>query len=187
MSVDKSKIETAVKMILEAVGEDPNRPGIIDTPARVARMYEEVFSGLHEDPKKHLEVYFSEEYDQYVVVQDIVFHSMCEHHLLPFFGRVHVAYYPENNEVVGLSKIARVTDVISRRAQLQERMGKQIGDTIANSIQSKGVMVVIEAEHMCMVMRGIKKPGAITKTIYSTGIFKEDLAMRQEVLNLIKG
>ena len=187
MSVDKSKIETAVKMILEAVGEDPNRPGIIDTPASVARMYEEVFSGLHEDPKKHLEVYFSEEYDQYVVVQDIVFHSMCEHHLLPFFGRVHVAYYPENNEVVGLSKIARVTDVISRRPQLQERMGKQIGDTIANSIQSKGVMVVIEAEHMCMVMRGIKKPGAITKTIYSTGIFKEDLAMRQEVLNLIKG
>ena len=171
MSVDKNKIETAVRMILEAVGENPDREGIVDTPARVARMYEEVFGGLHEDPSKHLQVYFSEEYDQYVLVQDIVFHSMCEHHLLPFFGKVHVAYYPENNEVVGLSKI----------------MGKQIGDTIANAIKSKGVMVVIEAEHMCMVMRGIKKPGAMTKTIYSTGIFKEDLAMRQEVLNLIKG
>lgn len=187
MSIDKNKIETAVRMILEAVGENPDREGLSDTPARVARMYEEVFRGLQEDPAKHLQVYFSEEYDQYVLVQDIVFHSMCEHHLLPFFGKVHVAYYPANNEVVGLSKIARVTDVISRRPQLQERMGKQIGDTISSAINSKGVMVVIEAEHICMVMRGIKKPGAVTKTIYSTGIFKEDLAMRQEVLNLIKG
>ena len=112
---------------------------------------------------------------------------MCEHHLLPFFGKVHVAYYPENDEVVGLSKIPRVVEVVSKRPQLQERMGKQIGDTIVGAIQSKGVMIVIEAEHMCMIMRGIKKPGAITKTIYSTGVFKEDIALRQEVLNLIKG
>ncbi|CUM97044.1 MULTISPECIES: GTP cyclohydrolase I FolE [Turicibacter] len=187
MSVDKNKIEEAVKMILEAIGENPSREGLIDTPARVARMYEEVFSGLHDDPKKHLQVYFSEEYDQYVLVQDIVFHSMCEHHLLPFFGRVHVAYYPENDAVVGLSKIPRVVDIVSKRPQLQERMGKQIGDAIVETLQSKGVMVVIEAEHMCMVMRGIKKPGAITKTIYSTGVFKEEIALRQEVLNLIKG
>ena len=174
-------------MILEAIGENPNREGLMETPARVARMYEEVFSGLHEDPKKHLQVYFSEEYDQYVLVQDIVFHSMCEHHLLPFFGKVHVAYYPENNAVVGLSKIPRVVDVVSKRPQLQERMGKQIGDAIEESLQSKGVMVVIEAEHMCMVMRGIKKPGAITKTVYSTGVFKEEISLRQEVLSLIKG
>lgn len=187
MSVDKNKIEEAVKMILEAVGEDPTREGLLDTPARVARMYEEVFSGLHDDPAKHLQVYFSEEYDQYVLIQDITFHSMCEHHLLPFFGKVHVAYYPENDAVLGLSKIPRVVDVVSKRPQLQERMGKQIGDTIAGAIQSKGVMVVIEAEHMCMVMRGIKKTGAITKTIYSTGIFKEEIELRQEVLNLIKG
>ena len=186
MSIDKNKLEEAVKMILEAIGENPNREGLMETPARVARMYEEVFSGLHEDPKKHLQVYFSEEYDQYVLVQDIVFHSMCEHHLLPFFGKVHVAYYPEDNAVVGLSKIPRVVDVVSKRPQLQERMGKQIADAIEQSLQSKGVMVVIEAEHMCMVMRGIKKPGAITKTIYSTGIFKQEIALRQEVLNLIK-
>lgn len=124
MSVDKNKIEEAVKMILEAIGENPSREGLIDTPARVARMYEEVFSGLHDDPKKHLQVYFSEEYDQYVLVQDIVFHSMCEHHLLPFFGRVHVAYYPENDAVVGLSKIPRVVDIVSKRPPITGAYGK---------------------------------------------------------------
>lgn len=186
MNVDKNKIEVAVKMILEAIGENPDREGLLDTPKRVAKMYEEVFSGLHQDPSDHLQVYFSEEYDQYVLVQDINFHSMCEHHLLPFFGRVHVAYYPQDNAVVGLSKIPRVVDAIAKRPQLQERMSKQIGDTIEAAIQTKGVMVMIEAEHMCMAMRGIKKQGSTTKTIYSTGVFKEEAALRAEVLNLIK-
>ena len=185
--IDKEKIKQAVTLLLEGIGEDVEREGLRETPDRIARMYEEIFAGLEQTPREALNKTFVVKEAGMVLEKDIVFYSTCEHHLLPFFGRVHVAYYPENNEVVGLSKIARVTDVISRRPQLQERMGKQIGDTIANSIQSKGVMVVIEAEHMCMVMRGIKKPGAITKTIYSTGIFKEDLAMRQEVLNLIKG
>ncbi len=186
MSVDKQKIEVAVKMILEAIGENPEREGLLDTPARVARMYEEVFSGLHEDPQQHLKTYFSEPYDNYVFISDIPFYSMCEHHLLPFFGRVHVAYYPGDDAVVGLSKIPRVVDCIAKRPQLQERMSKQIAEAIEEAIPTAGVFVMIEAEHMCMSMRGIKVQGSKTKTIYSTGRFKEEAAIRAELLSLLK-
>ena len=185
-TIDKPAIEKAVRDILIAIGEDPDREGLVGTPDRVARMYEEIFSGLHQDPREHLKVLFqNENHEEMVVVKDIPFYSSCEHHLVPFFGKAHVVYIPKDGRLTGLSKLARVIETLARRPQLQERITKETANIIMEELEPYGVMVVVEAEHMCMVMRGIKKPGAMTKTIYSTGIFKEDLAMRQEVLNLI--
>ena len=173
MGMDLEKIEKAVYMILEAIGEDPNREGLIDTPKRVARMYAEVFGGLHEDPSQHLKVQFSvEEHEEMVLVKDIPVYSMCEHHLIPFHGKAHVAYVPRKGKVTGLSKLARVVEGFARRPQLQERLTSQIADAVMGELDPLGVLVVIEAEHMCMTMRGVKKAGAQTLTSAVRGIFK---------------
>jgi len=186
--LDTEKIEQAVLMILEAIGEDPTREGLIDTPKRVARMYEEVFGGLHEDPSKHLKVQFSvEEQEEMVLVKDIAVYSMCEHHLIPFHGKAHVAYVPRKGKVTGLSKLARVVEGFARRPQLQERLTSQIADAIMGELDPLGVLVVIEAEHMCMTMRGVKKAGAQTLTSAVRGIFKSNRATRAEAFSLIAG
>lgn len=184
--MDKLKIEKAVRDILEAIGEDPDREGLVGTPDRIARMYEEIFSGISEDPGKHLEVYFQEDgHEELVLVKDIPFYSVCEHHLVPFFGKAHVAYIPKNGKLTGLSKLARVVDTIAKRPQLQERLTSTIADTIMEKLQPYGVVVVVEAEHMCMTMRGIKKPGSKTITSGIRGIFKTDSKSRAEAMALI--
>ena len=183
--MDMKKIEKAVKMILEAIGEDVNRQGIKETPKRVAKMYSEIFSGLTEDPHKVLGKVFKEEFDELVLIKDIPFYSMCEHHLLPFYGKAHIAYLPDGNKVVGISKIARLVDVFAKRPQLQERITNQIADTIMETLTPQGTMVVIEAEHLCMIMRGIKKPGTKIVTSAMRGIFLRDIRTRTEALNLI--
>lgn len=180
------KIEAAVKLILEAIGEDPNREGLVDTPKRVAKMYSEVFAGMNEDPSEHFKTVFGEDHEELVLVKDIPFYSMCEHHLVPFFGKAHVAYIPKNGRVTGLSKLARAVEAVSRRPQLQERITSTIADSIVQSLKPHGVMVVVEAEHMCMTMRGIKKPGSKTITSAVRGIFESEQASRAEVLSLIK-
>jgi GTP cyclohydrolase IA len=182
--VDHARIEKAVREILLAVGEDPDRNGLLETPARVARMYAEMFAGLHGDPARHLKRVFEETYDELVLVRDISFNSMCEHHLLPFIGVAHVGYLPKGR-VVGLSKLARVVDEISRRPQVQERMTHQIANLIIEELDAKGVVVVIEAEHTCMSIRGIRKPGALTITSAVRGICKTNEKTRAEVLSLI--
>ncbi len=154
--VNREQIEQAVRLIIEAVGEDPNREGLVDTPKRVAKMYEEVFSGLNEDPKEHFETVFSEEHEELVLVKDIPFYSMCEHHLVPFFGKAHVAYIPKDGRVTGLSKLARAVEVIAKRPQLQERITATVADSIMEKLLPHGAMVMVEAEHMCMTMRGVK-------------------------------
>lgn len=184
--MDHSKIETAVKMILEAIGEDPEREGLLDTPKRVARMYEEVFQGLNQDPSEHFKTVFGEDHEELVLVKDIPFYSMCEHHLVPFFGKAHVAYIPKGGKVTGLSKLARAVEAVAKRPQLQERITSTIADSLLRSLQPHGVMVIIEAEHMCMTMRGVKKPGSQTITSAVRGIFEEDQAARSEVMSLIK-
>jgi len=184
--VDLARIERAVREILAAVGEDPDRNGLLETPARVARMYAEIFSGLRAQPELHLQRVFEEQFDELVLVRDITFNSMCEHHLLPFMGKAHVGYLP-NGKVVGLSKMARVIDEISRRPQVQERMTHQIADLMDSELQAKGVIVVLEAEHTCMTVRGVKKPGAVTITSAVRGLFKTNPASRAEVLSLIHG
>lgn len=184
LDVDLRRIEAAVREILEAVGEDPQRPGLRETPRRVARMYQEMFAGLHQDPARHLEVVFPETYDEMVLIRDIPFTSMCEHHLLPFSGVAHVAYIPDG-KVTGLSKIARVVEEIARRPQVQERMTQDIAELIDSSLQTTGVAVVLEAEHSCMAIRGIKKPGSITVTSALRGIFKSNEASRAEFMSLI--
>jgi GTP cyclohydrolase I len=183
--VDLEKIEDAVREILEAVGEDPNRAGLLDTPRRVARMYAEMFAGLHINPARHLEVVFPEQYDEMVLIRDIPFTSMCEHHLLPFRGVAHVAYIP-NGKVTGLSKIARVVDEVSRRPQVQERMTQEIADLVNTHLETSGVAVVISAEHSCMSIRGIKKHGSTTVTSALRGIFKTNESTRAEFMSLIK-
>lgn len=185
-NVDHAKIEEAVKMILEAVGEDPKREGLIDTPKRVARMYEEIFSGLKQDPKEYFETIFGENHEELVLVKDIPFYSVCEHHLVPFYGKAHVAYIPKDGRVTGLSKLARAVEAVSKRPQLQERITSTIADTILETLKPHGVMVVIEAEHMCMTMRGVKKPGSKTVTSAVRGVFAQDHRTRAEVLSLIK-
>jgi GTP cyclohydrolase IA len=185
--VNYEQIEHAVRLILEAIGEDPNREGLIDTPKRVAKMYAEVFAGLTEDPKEHFQTVFSEEHEELVLVKDIPFFSMCEHHLVPFFGVAHVAYIPRGGKVTGLSKLARAVEAVARRPQLQERITATVADSIVETLEPHGVMVVVEAEHMCMTMRGVKKPGAKTVTTAVRGIFETDHAARAEVLSLIKG
>lgn len=184
--VNRTQIEEAVRLILEAVGEDPNREGLLDTPKRVAKMYEEVFSGLNQDPKEYFETIFSEDHEELVLVKDIPFYSVCEHHLVPFFGKAHIAYYPRNGKVAGLSKLARAVEAVSKRPQLQERITTVVANSIFEKLDPHGVMVVVEAEHMCMTMRGVKKPGAKTLTISTRGIFVENHHLRSEVLSLIK-
>ena len=183
--MDKERIKRAVREILEAIGEDPDREGLTGTPERIADMYEEIFSGLREDPEKCLEIYFQhEKYEELVIVKDIPFYSMCEHHMLPFFGKAHVAYIPDGY-ITGLSKIARVVDVFARRLQVQERLTTQIKECIQKTLNPMGVMVVIEAQHMCMQMRGVEKQNSITTTSDFTGVFKEQKT-REEFIALIK-
>lgn len=184
---DLLKIEKAVRMILEAIGEDPDRPGLKETPARVARMYKEIFCGMEEDPQKHLEKYFTEDHEEMILVKDIPMYSICEHHLLPFFGMAHVAYIPRSGKVTGLSKLARVVEGYSKRPQLQERLTSQIADAIMAQLNPFGVLVVIEAEHMCMTLRGVRKPGSKTVTSAVRGLFKRNDATRAEALALING
>jgi len=185
-SIDYEKIQQAVQLIIEAIGEDPSREGLIDTPKRVAKMYAEVFSGLKEDPKEHFQTVFGEDHEELVLVKDIPFFSMCEHHLVPFYGHAHVAYIPREGRVTGLSKLARAVDVVARRPQLQERITSTVADSIIETLNPYGVMVVVEAEHMCMTMRGIKKPGAKTVTSAVRGVFQSDSTTRSEVLSLLK-
>jgi GTP cyclohydrolase IA len=185
-NINRDQIEEAVRLILEAVGEDPNREGLLDTPKRVAKMYEEVFSGLNTDPKDYFETIFSEDHEELVLVKDIPFYSMCEHHLVPFHGIAHVAYIPRNGRVAGLSKLARAVETVSRRPQLQERITSTVADTIMETLEPHGVMVVVEAEHMCMAMRGVKKPGAKTVTSAVRGTFVSDSNARSEILSFIK-
>jgi GTP cyclohydrolase I len=183
--VNVEKIEQAVRLILEAIGEDPTREGLLDTPKRVAKMYGEVFSGLKEDPSEHFKTIFGEDHEELVLVKDIPFYSMCEHHLVPFYGKAHVAYIPKGGKVTGLSKLARAVEAVAKRPQLQERITSTIADSINDSLDPHGVMVVVEAEHMCMTMRGVKKPGSQTITSAVRGIFRKDNAARSEVLSLI--
>ncbi len=183
--IDKDKIEVAVKMLLEAIGEDPSREGLLDTPRRMASLYEEVFSGINEDPHELLDVSFTEFHDELVLVKDIPLYSICEHHLLPFYGKAHVAYIPRGGKVVGISKLARVTEVYASRPQLQERLTSQIADCINKTLNPYGVAVVIQAEHMCMTMRGIKKPGALTVTSAVRGLFETKAETRAELYSLI--
>lgn len=183
--IDQDRIRQAVRMIIEAIGEDPTREGLVETPRRIAEMYEEIFSGSTEDVAEHLRVTFTEEHNEIVLIKDIHFYSMCEHHFLPFFGHAHVAYLPEKGRVTGLSKIARVVDGFARRPQMQERLTKQIANTIEQVLQPQGVAVVVEAEHLCMNMRGVKKPGSTTVTSAMRGIFQTDATARAEVLSLI--
>ena len=182
--VDLKRIEDAVRVILDAVGEDANREGLLETPSRVARMYAEMFAGLKTDPGRHLAKVFTEDYDEIVLVRDISFCSMCEHHLLPFTGQAHIAYLP-SGKVVGLSKLARVVEEVARRPQVQERMTQTIADLIENRLSARGVAVVIESTHSCMTMRGVRKPGSMCLTSAMRGVFREDPKSRAEVLGLI--
>ena len=182
--VDLPRIERAIREILIAIGEDPDRSSLAETPARVARMYAELFSGLHSDPGRHLQKVFTESYDELVLVRDISFNSMCEHHLLPFMGVAHVGYLP-NGRITGLSKLARVVEEVSRRPQVQERMTHTIADLMMEELDAKGVVVVIEATHTCMTIRGIRKPGSLTVTSAVRGLFKSNVSSRAEVMSLI--
>lgn len=185
--VDLPRIEAAVREILAAIGEDPDRDGLLNTPARVARMYAEVFSGLREEPDSHLKVVFEAEHDEMVMVRDIALTSMCEHHLVPFMGKAHVAYIPnEDGRVTGLSKLARLVDAYAKRPQVQERLTAQIADEIERTLQPRGVLVVVEAEHLCMSMRGVRKPGSSTVTSAVRGLFRESTATRFEAMRFIE-
>lgn len=184
--VDLERIRRAVREILIAVGEDPDREGLLETPDRVARMYAEVFRGLHLDPRAHLDKQFTESYDEIVLVKDIRFSSFCEHHLLPFTGVAHVAYIPAG-KVIGLSKVPRVLDVLASRPQVQERLTEEMADLLMEELDARGVAVVIEASHSCMTIRGVVKPGSSCMTSAMRGIFRERLASRTEVLSLIHG
>ena len=187
-SFDRERAEAAVRELLIAVGEDPDREGLVETPARVARAYEEVFAGLHEDPKVHLEKSFSENHRELVLVRDIPIYSTCEHHLVPFYGVAHIGYIPgPEGKVTGLSKLARVADMYAKRPQVQERLTAQIADAIVEKLNASAVIVVIECEHLCMAMRGIRKPGATTTTSAVRGGFQNNAASRAEVLSLIRG
>ena len=187
MAMDAQKIEQAILAVLEAVGEDPQREGLVGTPGRVARMYEEILGGTIKDPKDEITVIYGEQYDEIVAVRDIPFYSVCEHHLLPFHGKAHVAYLPLGGRITGLSKILRVIEVLSRRLQLQERLTRQIAETLMATLQPRGVMAIVEAEHLCLSMRGIKKPNTTTVTSAVEGIFRENIATREEALRLLKG
>ncbi len=184
--VDQTRIARAVREILAAIGENPDREGLRETPSRVARMYVEMFGGLHEDPRRHLQKFFTEKCDEVVLVRDISFNSMCEHHMLPFMGKAHVAYLP-GGRVVGLSKLARVVEEIARRPQVQERMTEQIADLLVEELHAKGVAVVIEAIHTCMTIRGVRKPGSLCVTSAMKGVFRTGSSTRAELMTLIYG
>ena len=187
-AVDQPRIEAAVREILAAIGEDPTRDGLQKTPARVARMYAEICAGLHEDPSIHLRTTFEADHDEMVMVRDIPLYSLCEHHLAPFMGMAHVAYIPnDDGRVIGLSKFARLIDGYARRPQVQERLTSQVADALDRSLEPKGVMVVIEAEHMCMSMRGVKKAGATTVTSAVRGLFRTSVATREEAMRFVQG
>lgn len=186
MTIDRARIERAVGEILSAIGEDPKRDGLVATPARVARMYEEVFAGLHEDPASHLTTTFEAGHDEMVMVRDIPFTSLCEHHLVAFTGKAHVAYIPgADGRITGLSKLARVVDGYARRPQVQERLTTQVADAMEAALAPRGVLVVVEAEHLCMSMRGVKKPGAITVTSAVRGLFRDNPSTRAEAMSFI--
>jgi len=184
--MDKDRIERAVKDILEAIGENPKKKDLQKTPRRVAEMYEEIFAGIQEDPERELEVILDQKHDEIILLKGIPLYSVCEHHLLPFIGRAYIAYIPKGGRVTGLSKIARVVDILSRRPQIQERLTTQIAEIIMSKLEPKGCMVIIEAEHLCMSMRGVKKPGTLTVTSAVRGIFQKNEKTRSETLALIR-
>lgn len=184
--MDKKKIEHAIRDILAAIGEDPRRQDLLDTPRRVAEMYEEIFSGIKQDPKKELEVILDQKHEEIVLLKGIPLYSICEHHLIPFIGKAHIAYIPKQGRVTGLSKLVRVVDILSKRPQVQERLTTQIAEIIMSKLKPQGCMVVIEAEHMCMSMRGVKKPGTLTVTSAVRGIFQKNEKTRAEALSLMK-
>lgn len=183
--IDKEKIQAGVKLLLEGIGEDISREGLVETPERIARMYEEIFGGLYEDAANHLSKRFHVKNNEMVIEKDIVFYSTCEHHLLPFYGKAHIGYIPDG-QVVGLSKLARTVDVFAKRPQLQEQLTAQIADALMDNLAPKGVIVMVEAEHMCMTMRGIKKPGSQTVTIVARGEFERDEALQNKFLQMVK-
>ncbi len=183
--VNKEKVEEAVRLLLEGIGEDLNREGLKDTPARVARMYEEILSGMEDSPKEHLSKTFTAQNNEMVIEKDILFYSTCEHHLMPFYGKAHIAYVPDGR-VVGISKLARTVETYAKRLQIQEKMTAEIADAIMENLKPKGVIVLIEAEHMCMTMRGVKKPGSRTVTMVSKGICKEDERLTKTFLDLVR-
>lgn len=185
--MDKEKIERAVRDILEAIGEDPDRPGLKETPSRVARMYEEVFSGLNEDAHVHLKLFDEPGNDEMVIVRDVPMYSMCEHHLLPFIGKAHIAYIPADGRIIGLSKLARIVNVYAKRPQVQERLTSQIADFLFDELGAKSVAVIVEAEHLCMTMRGAKAAGAVTQTSALRGTARSDARTRAEVMALLTG
>jgi GTP cyclohydrolase IA len=186
VSVDTEGVKAAVRELLVAIGEDPNREGLRETPRRVASMFDELFGGMDEDPGRHLTVTFAAEHDEMVMVRDIPFASFCEHHLVPFIGRAHVAYIPaEDGRITGLSKLARLVDGYARRLQVQERMTTQIAESIEKALAPRGVLVVVEAEHLCMSMRGVKKPGTLTVTSSVRGLFRRDPATRAEAMQFL--
>lgn len=185
-SVDTERIEKAVREILLAVGEDPDREGLADTPARFARMYAELFSGLRSNPRDLLKKTFTQKYDEMVLVKDIEFHSICEHHLLPFIGKAHVAYLPEG-KIVGLSKLARVVDALARRPQVQERMTEELADLLMEELSARGVAVILEAVHTCMTIRGVRKPNSLCTTSAMRGAFRANVSTRTELMSLIYG
>lgn len=185
ISGNRVEIANKVREIIRLIGEDDNREGLIDTPNRVAKMYEEVFSGYSEDPREVLNVTFNEDHNELVIVKDITYYSHCEHHMVPFFGRVHIGYYP-NGKIAGLSKFARLVETITRRLQVQERITYQIANIISDVLDAKGVIVVVEGEHLCMCARGVKKPGSKTITNASRGVFADNVNLRAEFYNLIK-
>lgn len=184
--MDKERIQNAVREILIAVGEDPDREGLLETPKRVANMYEEIFAGLTEDPKQHIKLFNEQSNDEMVIVKDIPFYSMCEHHLLPFFGKAHIGYIPSDNKIIGLSKLARIVDNFAKKPQVQERLTSDIADFLNDNLQPKGVAVIMEAEHMCMTMRGARAAGSKTQTSALRGIMRTDAKTRAEVLLLLK-
>ena len=184
--MDMQKIENAVRDILEAVGEDPQREGLIETPARVARMYAEIFAGLGDDPTRHLKLFDESKNDEMVVVRDIPLYSMCEHHLIPFMGKAHIAYIPQDGKVIGLSKLARIVDCFARRPQLQERLTAQVADFLDEHLHPMGVAVVIEAQHLCMTMRGARAAGSQTRTSALRGVMRSDARTRAEALAMLK-
>ena len=184
--MDKERIQNAVREILIAVGEDPDREGLVETPKRVANMYEEIFAGLTEDPKQHIKLFNEQSNDEMVIVKDIPFYSMCEHHLLPFFGKAHIGYIPSDNKIIGLSKLARIVDTFAKKPQVQERLTSDIADFLNDNLQPKGVAVIMEAEHMCMTMRGARAAGSKTQTSALRGIMRTDAKTRAEVLSLLK-
>lgn len=184
--MDKNKIRKAVRMIIEAIGENPDREGLKNTPERIVRMYEEILSGYSDKPDKYIKVFYKQEnYEEIILVRDIALYSLCEHHLLPFFGKAHVAYIPGRNRIVGVSKIVRTVEVFAHRLQIQERLTTQIADTMMKGLKAQGVMVVIEAEHFCMTMRGVKKPGSKMVTSAVRGTFLKDAKTRSEAMSLI--